>query len=111
MECDPDKVFALPTQNIICDMRMPEGHLLAQRDYIKDIHKNLLEGQIEQNTPEAAHNYFNMQPDLTPEDRKILVNWLMVVQVEFKLLPETMQATVSFIDRYLCRVETPIIDF
>ena len=52
-----------------------------------------------------------MQPDLTPEDRKILVNWLMVVQVEFKLLPETMQATVSFIDRYLCQVETPIIDF
>lgn len=40
-----------------------------------------------------------------------MINWLLIVQVEFKLYPETMQATVDLIDRYLSRRNVPIQEF
>ena len=48
---------------------------------------------------------------MTTEDRKILVNWLIIVQVEFKLAPETIQCTVDLIDRFLERSKIKILEF
>ena len=78
-------------------MRMPNANELAQRDYIKSIHQSLLDGQHKF----SQRSYFEWQSELTAEDRQILINWLIVVQVEFRLLPETIQATVNLIDRFL----------
>ena len=38
---------------------------------------------------------------VTCHDREILVNWLMLCQVDLCLLPETLQCTVSLIDRFM----------
>ena len=56
-------------------------------------------------------NYLERQPELTDEDRQILINWLLIIQVEFRLLPETIQLTVNLIDRYLSNKSVAILDF
>ena len=38
---------------------------------------------------------------VTRADRAILVNWLITIQVELHLLPETLQCTVSLVDRFM----------
>lgn len=42
-----------------------------------------------------------VQKDVTSNMRGILVDWLVEVSMEYKLLPETMYLAVSYIDRYL----------
>jgi len=72
------------------------------------IHQKLLEAQAE---PRVKRSYFTWQDELTTEDRQILVNWLIIVQVEFKLAPETIQCTVDLIDRFLEREKIKILEF
>lgn len=46
-----------------------------------------------------------VQPDITTTMRGILIDWLVEVSEEYKLVPETLYLTVSYIDRYLsCNV-------
>lgn len=89
---------------MIWDVREPDCHTLAQQPYLQQIHDNLLARQIQH---PGFKDYLKLQPELTPSDRHILVNWLLIIQVEFKLMPETFQSTISLIDRYLehCKVE------
>ena len=96
------------TTHIIWDDRIPRYSELAQRDYIMTIHQKLLEAQA---SPRVERSYFSWQEELTTEDRKILVNWLIIVQVEFKLAPETIQCTVDLIDRFLERSKIKILEF
>lgn len=96
------------TTHIIWDDRIPRYSELAQRDYIMTIHQKLLEAQA---APRVERSYFSWQEELTTEDRKILVNWLIIVQVEFKLAPETIQCTVDLIDRFLERSKIKILEF
>lgn len=42
-----------------------------------------------------------IQQEVTSNMRSILIDWLVEVQVRFKLIPETMQLTVNVLDRYL----------
>lgn len=44
------------------------------------------------------------QTDINPKMRAILIDWLVDVQVKFKLLTETLYLTVCLIDRYLSKV-------
>jgi hypothetical protein len=53
----------------------------------------------------ADPNYLRRQSDLTPRMRAILVDWMVDVQMKFKLLSETMFLAVNIIDRFLSRVE------
>ena len=46
-------------------------------------------------------NYMSLQPYINHKMRAILVDWLILVQVKFDLLPETFYLTVSIIDRFL----------
>jgi cyclin A len=41
------------------------------------------------------------QPDINNSMRAILVDWLVEVGEEYKLLPQTLYLTVSYIDRFL----------
>ena len=47
------------------------------------------------------------QPEITPTMRSILVDWLVEVADEFKLQQETLFLTVSYIDRFLSKMEVP----
>ncbi|MFQ6638316.1 hypothetical protein Gotur_014521 [Gossypium turneri] len=47
-------------------------------------------------------NYMEqLQRDITPSMRGILVDWLVEVSEEYKLVPDTLYLTVSLIDRFL----------
>ena len=43
------------------------------------------------------------QPDVTPDMRSILVDWLIEVAQEYKLQQETLHLSVRLIDRFLSR--------
>lgn len=42
-----------------------------------------------------------IQKDITPGMREILVDWLVEVAEEYKLVSDTLFLTVSYIDRFL----------
>jgi len=52
-----------------------------------------------------------MQPQITSLEREVLINWLIIIQVEFNLLPETLFITVNIIDRYLSKKRIPLDQF
>uniref|UniRef100_A0A6J0T059 G2/mitotic-specific cyclin-B1 n=1 Tax=Pogona vitticeps TaxID=103695 RepID=A0A6J0T059_9SAUR len=66
-------------------------------EYVKDIYNYLkvLEGQ-----QSVRPNYLAGQ-EITGNMRAILIDWLVQVQMKFKLLQETMYMTVAIIDRFL----------
>lgn len=43
----------------------------------------------------------SIQADVNPNMRGILVDWLVEVAEEYKLVSDTLYLTVSYIDRYL----------
>ena len=48
-------------------------------------------------------DYLKFYRKITTHEREILINWLIIIQVEFNLLPETLFITVNIIDRYLSK--------
>lgn len=87
---------------------MPKESKYAQAEYIKTIHEDMLRTQ---NLFKPKGYTIENQSEVTREDRKILIDWLLIVQIEFKLLPETMQTTVNLIDKYLSLNQVSIDDF
>ncbi|EGR29502.1 n-terminal domain protein [Ichthyophthirius multifiliis] len=49
------------------------------------------------------NSYFSFQYDITDCMRTILIDWLVLVNFKFNLLPETLYLTVHIIDKYLSR--------
>lgn len=45
--------------------------------------------------------YMKKQPDINHSMRAILVDWLVEVAEEYKLLPQTFYLTINYIDRFL----------
>jgi len=43
----------------------------------------------------------SVQTDINEKMRSILIDWLVEVQIKFKLLPETLYLTTNLIDRFL----------
>ena len=66
-------------------------------DYVEEIYDYLLE--VEKNFRVSAGFLDNKV--VTPEMRSVLIDWLIEVQLEFKLLPETLHICVQIIDAYL----------
>jgi cyclin B len=44
-----------------------------------------------------------LQPDLAPAIRAVLVDWMVSAHARFNLLPETLYIAVGLVDRYLSR--------
>uniref|UniRef100_A0A3B5B8J8 Cyclin B1 n=1 Tax=Stegastes partitus TaxID=144197 RepID=A0A3B5B8J8_9TELE len=66
-------------------------------DYVKDIYKYLRQLEIDQN---VRPSYLKGQ-EVTGNMRAILIDWLVQVNLKFRLLQETMYMTVGLIDRFL----------
>uniref|UniRef100_A0A3B3UD91 Cyclin B1 n=1 Tax=Poecilia latipinna TaxID=48699 RepID=A0A3B3UD91_9TELE len=66
-------------------------------EYVKDIYKYLRQLEVEQN---VKPNYLQGQ-EVTSNMRAILIDWLVQVNLKFRLLQETMYMTVGIIDRFL----------
>ncbi|KAL8203784.1 UNVERIFIED_CONTAM: G2/mitotic-specific cyclin-B1 [Gekko kuhli] len=66
-------------------------------EYVKDIYNYL---KVLEEQQSVRPNYLAGQ-EITGNMRAILIDWLVQVQMKFKLLQETMYMTVAIIDRFL----------
>lgn len=51
--------------------------------------------------------YMTKQPDLTEHMRTVLVDWLVEVAEEYKLLSETLYMSINYVDRFLSNFTIP----
>ncbi|XVE71611.1 hypothetical protein DITRI_Ditri10aG0165000 [Diplodiscus trichospermus] len=67
--------------------------------YASGIYNNIRVTELNQR---PSTNYMEqLQRDITPSMRGILIDWLVEVSGEYKLVPDTLYLTVSLIDRFL----------
>ncbi|XP_059839450.1 G2/mitotic-specific cyclin-B1-like [Hypanus sabinus] len=92
--CDAFSVSVLLVEDI--DINDGNNPVLCS-NYVKDIYKYLRQPEVEQ---AVQPNYLAGQV-ITGAMCAILIDWLVQVQVKFKLLPETLYLTVSILDRFL----------
>ncbi|KAI7726631.1 hypothetical protein M8C21_014185 [Ambrosia artemisiifolia] len=69
--------------------------------YVNDIHEYLSSMEMEVKRRPVADYIEKVQKDVTVNMRSVLIDWLVEVAEEYKLLPDTLYLTVSYIDRYL----------
>ncbi|EDO37884.1 predicted protein [Nematostella vectensis] len=72
--------------------------ILGVPEYASDIFKYLKQAELNNR---AKPGYMRKQPDINNSMRAILVDWLVEVAEEYKLLPQTLYLTVNYIDRFL----------
>jgi cyclin A len=72
--------------------------------YVKDIygHLRVLEGEFR-----VSPHFMQSQRDINATMRGILIDWLVEVAEEYRLVPETLHLSVNYIDRFLAQV--PVI--
>uniref|UniRef100_A0A453HEI7 Cyclin-like domain-containing protein n=1 Tax=Aegilops tauschii subsp. strangulata TaxID=200361 RepID=A0A453HEI7_AEGTS len=69
--------------------------------YASDIYSYLRSMEVQAKRRPAADYIERVQVDVTPNMRGILVDWLVEVAEEYKLVSDTLYLTVSYIDRFL----------
>ncbi|KAG8375513.1 hypothetical protein BUALT_Bualt10G0107600 [Buddleja alternifolia] len=67
--------------------------------YAADIYSNLYITQLDRRP--SADYMEQLQRDITQGMRGILIDWLVEVSEEYRLVPDTLYLTVNLIDRYL----------
>ncbi|XP_059461474.1 cyclin-A2-2 [Corylus avellana] len=73
----------------------------ACSSYASDIHSNIRVAELD---CRPSTNYMEkVQRDITPSMRGILIDWLVEVSEEYKLVPDTLYLTVNLIDRFLSK--------
>ncbi|KAJ2080811.1 G2/mitotic-specific cyclin [Coemansia sp. S100] len=73
-------------------------------EYISDIIEYLRERELV-TMPNPA--YMGKQKDLTWDMRRELVNWIVEIHYQLRLLPETLFLAVNILDRFLCKRNVP----
>ncbi|KAH9314292.1 hypothetical protein KI387_022919, partial [Taxus chinensis] len=67
--------------------------------YVQDIYDHLRIAELKKR---PGPNFMEtLQKDITPNMRGILIDWLVEVSEEYKLVPDTLYLTVGYIDRFL----------
>ncbi|GLJ14229.1 hypothetical protein SUGI_0228530 [Cryptomeria japonica] len=67
--------------------------------YVQDIYNHLRIAELKK---KPKSNFMEtLQKDITPNMRGILIDWLVEVSEEYKLVPDTLYLTVGYIDRFL----------
>ncbi|CAN4095348.1 unnamed protein product [Withania somnifera] len=69
--------------------------------YASDIYDYLRQMEIEKKRRPLPDYLEKVQKDVSANMRGVLVDWLVEVTEEYKLLPDTLYLTVSYIDRFL----------
>ncbi|XP_019873543.1 cyclin-A2 [Aethina tumida] len=85
-------------EEVILKTGQKKDVFFEMEEYRDDIFKYLREHEMK-NRPKPG--YMKKQPDVTPNMRTILVDWLVEVAEEYKLQCETLYLAVNFIDRFL----------
>ncbi|XP_039023950.1 putative cyclin-A3-1 [Hibiscus syriacus] len=69
--------------------------------YVSDIYEYLRQMEVDPKKRPLPDYIENVQKDVSTNMRGILVDWLVEVAEEYKLLSDTLYIAVSYIDRYL----------
>ncbi|KAI3785439.1 hypothetical protein L1987_44557 [Smallanthus sonchifolius] len=69
--------------------------------YVADIYEYLHNMEREVNRRPMAEYIEKVQKDVSVNMRGVLVDWLVEVAEEYKLLPDTLYLTISYLDRFL----------
>ncbi|CAJ1973434.1 unnamed protein product [Sphenostylis stenocarpa] len=69
--------------------------------YVSDLYEYLREMEMQKKRRPIVDYIEKVQKVVTPTMRAILVDWLVEVAEEYKLLPDTLHLSVSYIDRFL----------
>ncbi|KAI9118074.1 hypothetical protein K1719_010406 [Acacia pycnantha] len=75
--------------------------------YVSDIYKYLYKMEAEPKRRPKPDYIEKVQKDVTANMRGILVDWLVEVAEEYKLLSDTLYLAVSYIDRFLSTNQVP----
>ncbi|CAL4926195.1 unnamed protein product [Urochloa decumbens] len=78
-----------------------EGDPQLCAPYASDIYSYLRSMEAQPKRRPAQDYIAAVQVDVTPNMRSILVDWLVEVAEEYKLVSDTLYLTVSYIDRFL----------
>ncbi|XP_006651594.2 cyclin-A3-1 [Oryza brachyantha] len=78
-----------------------EGDPQLCAPYASDINSYLRSMEVQAKRRPAADYVETVQVDVTANMRSILVDWLVEVAEEYKLVSDTLYLTVSYIDRFL----------
>nr|QYW07113.1 cyclin A2-1 [Dimocarpus longan] len=81
--------------NIDSNLKDPQSCSL----YAPDIYNNIRVTELHQR-PSTTYME-SLQQDINPNMRGILIDWLVEVSEEYKLVPDTLYLTVNLIDRFL----------
>ncbi|GMH02829.1 hypothetical protein Nepgr_004668 [Nepenthes gracilis] len=82
----------------------PEIIFVAEQEecgYASSIYQHLHSLEMEEKRRPSSQYMERIQKDVTENMREILVNWLVEVAEEYRLVSDTLYLTVSYIDRYL----------
>uniref|UniRef100_A0A5B7AQ84 Putative G2/mitotic-specific cyclin C13-1-like n=1 Tax=Davidia involucrata TaxID=16924 RepID=A0A5B7AQ84_DAVIN len=69
--------------------------------YVSEIYEYLHNMEMEAKRRPLPDYIEKIQKDVTPNMRGVLVDWLVEVAEEYKLLSDTLYLTISYIDRFL----------
>ena len=75
---------------------------LAAPEYAQDMFIHFKE---QERSTSVRPQYLSMQPQVDETMRAVLVDWLVNVQVQFELAPESLHLAVNLVDRYLQKAE------
>ncbi|KAF7817458.1 putative cyclin-A3-1 [Senna tora] len=73
----------------------------SSQPYVSDIYTYLRKMEMEPKRRPIPDYLEKVQKDVTANMRGVLVDWLVEVAEEYKLLPDTLYLSVSYIDRFL----------
>jgi len=77
-----------------------DNNVLLATDYVVDIYNYMR--SLEVALP-IRKDFLSVQREMTPKMRTVLVDWLINVHHQFRLLPETLYMGVSLMDRFFQR--------
>ncbi|KAF8772099.1 hypothetical protein HU200_006092 [Digitaria exilis] len=85
----------------IVDIDKDIGNPQMCASYVVELYSNLMAFELMRR---PSPNYLEgLQRDITKGMRGILIDWLVEVSEEYKLVPDTLYLTVNLIDRFLSR--------
>ncbi|KAJ9567622.1 hypothetical protein OSB04_003588 [Centaurea solstitialis] len=92
---------ALEKQELILEKAEKLSDPQMCETYVSDIYEYLHDMEREAKRRPMADYVQKVQKDVTENMRGVLVDWLVEVAEEYKLLSDTLYLTISYIDRFL----------
>ncbi|KAK7275614.1 hypothetical protein RIF29_16733 [Crotalaria pallida] len=97
--CSIDITVGLEREDKIVNIDNNYLDLQLCATYVCDIYKHLRASEAKKRP--STDFMERIQKDINSSMRAILIDWLVEVAEEYRLLPETLYLTVNYIDRYL----------